>query len=100
MYPGQVLELIHGRLARRDAEFVLQLPRSSGTDTELILLDLLFFKVVQWVGAAGVGPHVGEGDFLGGALLEEQLAVGRAEYECGEGAVEEAFVDVLHKMAC
>lgn len=51
------------------------------------------------VRAAGVGPHVGEGDLLRGALLQEELVL-VVEEEDGEGAVEEAFVDVGHEMAC
>ena len=46
--------------------------------------------------AAGVGPQVGEGDLFGGALLEEKPAIGGAEEEDGEGAVEESLVNVLH----
>jgi hypothetical protein len=52
----------------------------------------------QRVGAAGVGPEVGERDLLGGSLLEQQAILG-VEEEDGECAVKEAFVDVLHKVA-
>lgn len=52
----------------------------------------------QRVGAAGVGPEVGESDLLGGSLLEEQAVLG-VEEEDGECAVKEAFVDVLHEVA-
>lgn len=51
------------------------------------------------MGAAGVGPHVGEGDLLGGALLKEQFVL-IVEEEDGKGTVEEALVDVGHEMAC
>ena len=40
------------------------------------------------VRAARVGPHLGEGDLLVRALLEEELARGRVEEEDGKGAVE------------
>lgn len=53
----------------------------------------------EGVRAAGVGPHVGEGDLFRGALLEEQLVL-VVEEEDGEGSVEEALVDVGHEMAC
>lgn len=53
---------------------------------------------VQRVGAASVGPQVGEGNLLFGALLEEQLVL-VVEEEDGEGSVEEALVDVGHEMA-
>ena len=44
---------------------------------------------VQRVAAAGVGPDAGEGDLAGGALLQQQLALGREE-EHGESAVQQA----------
>lgn len=49
--------------------------------------------------AASVGPHIGERDLLRRALLEKQLAIGRAEKEGREGPVEKSFVYVLHEMA-
>ena len=49
------------------------------------------------MGAAGVGPHVWEGDLFGGTLLEEKLAVW-GEEEDAEGPVEEAEVDVFHQV--
>lgn len=42
----------------------------------------------QRVRAASVGPHLGEGNLLVGALLEQELARLRMEEEDGEGAVE------------
>ena len=53
----------------------------------------------EGVRAAGVGPHIGEGDLFRGALLEQQLVL-VVEEEDGEGSVEEALVDVCHEMAC
>lgn len=43
--------------------------------------------VCQRVGAAGVGPHVREGDFLARALLQQEFLAFRVEQEDGEGAV-------------
>jgi len=96
--PCKVVELIQGRLARRDPELMLEFPYRSNLDAVLVLLNLLLLEVIERVRAAGVGPHVREGDLLRGPLLEEKFAVGGAEDEDGEGTVEETFVDVLHKM--
>lgn len=48
--------------------------------------------------AAGVGPHVGEGDLGGGALLQQQL-IALVEQEHGEGAVQAAVRLALNKAA-
>lgn len=61
--------------------------------------DLFLLKVVEGVRAAGVRPEIGEGDLLGGSLLQQQLSVGGPEDESGEGPVEETLVDVLHEVA-
>jgi hypothetical protein len=50
------------------------------------------------VRAAGVGPHVGEGDLLRGSLLQKK-AVLVVEEEDGESAVQETLLDVLHQVA-
>ena len=75
VYAREVLEAVDRRLALRDAELVLEFPGSSNSYAELILLDLLFFKVVERVRAAGVGPHVREGNLLRRALLKQQFAI-------------------------
>ena len=49
--------------------------------------------------AARVRPHVREGDFFGGPLLEQELFCRGVEEEDGEGAVEETFVYVGHEVA-
>ncbi len=97
--PRQVLKLIDGRLRRRDSELVLELARCCNAHTELRLLDLLRFEVVQRVRAAGVRPHVRECNLFGRALLEEQLPVRWPEHERRERAVQQALVDILHEMA-
>lgn len=48
--------------------------------------------------AAGVCPHVWEGDLFRGTLLQEEFVL-IVEKEYGEGSVEEALVDVGHEMA-
>lgn len=63
---------------------------------------LCFFEFAldgERVGAARVGPHVGEGDLLGGPALEEQLAGLGVKEEDGEGAMQETLVDVGHEVA-
>lgn len=52
------------------------------------------------MGTTSVRPHGREGDLLVGAFLEEEGAVGGAEEEDGECAVEEALTDVGHEVAC
>lgn len=47
---------------------------------------------------ASVGPHVREGDFLRGTLLQEKTLVG-VEEEDGKGTVEETSFDVGVQMA-
>jgi hypothetical protein len=48
--------------------------------------------------AAGISPHVGECDFLGGTLLQQETPVG-VEQKHGKGAVQETLVDIYHPMA-
>lgn len=100
MNASEVLELVDGRLTGRNAELVLKLPRGRDAHTELVLLDLLLRKVIKRMRATCVGPHVREGDLLRGPLLQQELAVRRPEDERGEGAMEQALVDVLHEVAC
>lgn len=48
--------------------------------------------------AASVGPHIGESDLLGSALLEEELVL-IVEEEDRKGTVKETLVNVGHEMA-
>jgi len=48
--------------------------------------------------AAGICPHVGEGDLFGGTLLEEELVL-VVEKEDREGSVQKPLIDVGHKVA-
>lgn len=98
VYPGEVLELVDGGLLLGNAQLVLELARSCEPHTELVLLHLLLLKVVQRVRAAGVSPHIWEGDLLGCPLLQQKLAILGPEDERREGAVQETLVDVLHQM--
>ena len=91
-----------GHLRGRDAEFVTELALGGAfgaLDAGGEVAVAGFGGVGQWVRAAGVGPHVGEGDLFAGALLEEELVRGWVEEEDAEGAVEEALVDVAHEVA-
>lgn len=98
---GEELKLVQRHLLRLDAQLMVQFPLRSTLHTNYssVQLRASFSGNSQWVGAAGVGPHVGEGDFLGGALLQEQAFVG-VEQEYGKRTVEETFVDVGHQVAC
>lgn len=66
--------------------------------TELRLLLELVLNV-QRVRAARVRPAQREGDLGRRALLEQQLPL-RIEEEDGEGAVQQAGLDVAHQVAC
>ena len=97
---GQEVEVLYGDLFLLDAEFVLELSLGGalGALDGVRQVGARLRGDVQRVGAAGVGPHVGEGDLFRGALLEEELVL-IVEEEDGEGAVEQSLVDVGHQMA-
>ena len=74
VYPRQELESVKWHLGSLDSLLLIELPQSSPSDS---LNGCLQFGSrlaghSQWMGAASVGPHVGEGDFLGRSLLQEQ----------------------------
>lgn len=100
MNPRQELEVLDRDLLRLDAEFVVQLALSGTLSTHdgIGQVGTSLAGDTQRVRAAGVGPHIGEGDLLGSALLEEELVL-VVEEEDGECAVEETLVDVGHEMA-
>jgi hypothetical protein len=93
-------EVLKRHLGRVDAQLVLELALGRALDARDSLLEVgaALAGDAQRVRAARVGPHVGESDLLGGALLEEQPVL-VVEEEDGEGAVEEALVDVGHEVA-
>lgn len=70
---GQEVELLERNLLLLDAQLVVKLALSGPLDAINGILEARsrLGGDVEGVGAAGVGPHVGEGDLLGGALLEE-----------------------------
>jgi len=45
----QILKLVDGGLTLRDAQFMLQFPGCSDSDTQLFRLHLFYFEVVQRV---------------------------------------------------
>lgn len=98
---GQEVEVVEGHLLLLDTELMIQLaPRRILDATDGVgQVGSRFGRHVQRVGAARVGPHVGEGNLFRRALLQKQLVL-VVEEEDGEGSVEEALVDVGHKVAC
>ena len=99
MDASQVLEFVNRCLALGDPEFMLQLAGGSDTDTKLVFLNLLGLKVIQWMGATSVGPHIREGNFLGSSLLEQELPVGGSEDKGRECSMKQALVNVFHQVA-
>lgn len=94
---GEELEFIQGHLLGLDAQLVVQLALRGALHTQDCSVQFRpsLARDAQGVRAAGVGPHVGEGDFLGGTLLKQQALVG-IEQEDGEGTVEKALINVCH----
>jgi hypothetical protein len=101
VYPRQELEVVDGHLGGLDAELLVELAdrRTSHALNRLLQSCASLSGNAQRVRAACVCPHVRECNLLGRSLLEEESVLG-VEEEDGEGAVEEAFVDVLHQVAC
>lgn len=97
---GQEVKVLEGDLLLLDTQFMLKLALGSSLDTRDRVLEsgTSLGRDVKRVRAASVGPHVGEGDLLSGALLEEELVLVVKE-EDGEGTVKEALVNVGHEMA-
>ena len=98
---SEKFELIQRHLFSLNSQLVVQLPLRGALHTQngRVELSASLTWDTQGVRAASVGPHVREGDLLGGALLEEQLVL-VVEEEDGEGTVEETLVNVGHQMAC
>lgn len=96
----QEVEVFKGDLVLVDAKLVFQLALS-GTLCSSNGVDQVCAGLggnAQRVRAAGVGPHVWEGNLLSGALLKEQLVL-VVEEEDGKGTVQESLVDVGHQVA-
>jgi hypothetical protein len=99
--PSEKLKLVQWHLLGLDTQLVTELPLSSALHTQYssIKLGTSLARNSKRVGAAGVGPHVREGDLLGGALLEQKAIVG-VEQENRESAMEKTLVNIGHQMAC
>lgn len=98
---GEELKLVQRHLLRFDTKLVFQLAlrRALHAQHGRIELRARLSRDAQGMGAAGVRPHVGEGDLLGRTLLKQQTLV-RVEKEYGESTVEEAAINVGHQVAC
>ena len=97
MYAGKEMEVFDWNLGCLDTEFMIKLALRSSLDSHhgLRKLSATFPWNTKRVRAAGVGPHVWEGDLLSRPLLKKKFIL-RVEEEHGERAVEEALVDVGH----
>ena len=97
---GEELEFLQRYLLRLDSQLVVQFPlrRALHPQDSRIQLSTSLTRNSKRVGAASVGPHIGEGDLLGGALLQQETVVG-VEQEDRECTVEETLVDVGHQVA-
>ena len=100
--PRQKLQGRGRDLIRRDPELMPQFPlrrslRALDITRQIAVARL--GRVCEGVAAAGVGPHVREGDLLARALLQQQPLGRGVEEKDGEGAVQEAVVDVRHEVA-
>jgi hypothetical protein len=102
VYPCQELKIRNGNLLGLYAEFVAQLPLARAFRTldvgRQVAIPRLG-RMRQGMRTARVRPHVGEGDLLAGALLQQQFVRLGMEEEDAEGAVEETVVDVGHEVA-
>lgn len=96
----QEVEVVERHLLGVDAELVLELAPRRVLDARHRVLQVAARLAgdAQRVRAARVGPHVRERDLLRRALLQQQLVV-RVEEEDGEGAMQQALVDVGHEVA-
>ena len=94
MDPSQKLELLNWYLVVRNTQFLFEFPNRSPLNSEGRRFEVgsCFTWNSEGMRAAGVGPHVWEGDLFRGALLEEEFAVWAAwaawgEEKYGEGTV-------------
>lgn len=97
---GEEFEVLNGDLLGLDTQLVVELSLRGALYTQYRSIKLCASLTgdAKRVGAASVGPHIGERDFLGGTLLEQQALI-RVEQEYGEGTVEETLVNVGHQVA-
>lgn len=100
MNSGQEAKVFKWDLFLLDAKLVIELAlsRALGSGNRVDQVGARLGGNAQRVGAAGVGPHVWEGNLFSCALLEEQLVL-VVEEEDGKGTVQESLVDVGHQVA-
>ena len=95
------LILLRRCLIHWNAQLMLQLSNDGSPDTSLSLhLPLTVLCIVQWVGAARIGPIQWKSDFFGGTLLQQEFTL-LVEHENGEGTVQggNAWIgDVTHQV--
>lgn len=72
---GQKLKVLDGYLRRFDAKFVIELSLCCSLDSHnsFIQLRTTFTGYAKRMGAAGISPHIREGDLFGRTLLKEQF---------------------------
>lgn len=97
---GQEVEILKGYLLLLDAQFLVKFALSGPLDSHNRIgkVGASLSRHAQGVGAAGIGPHIGEGDFLRRALLEKELIL-VVEKEDRESPVKKALLDVCHEVA-
>jgi len=96
---GQEVEVIQRNILGLNSQLVEQLALGSSTNTQVVLLNQLI-RGVEGVGAAGVGPCVGEGDLFGRTLLQQELGAVSREQEDRESTVKKVVrQNVLHQVA-
>lgn len=84
----------------RDAQLLQKFSLSSVLDTRDSAFQIKseLTRNGQRVGAACVGPHVGESDLFVGTLLQQQLVL-VVEKENRKGTVEQSLINVGHDVA-
>lgn len=100
MNAREKFKLLQRHLLRRNSQLLLQLALCRALHAQDCRVEFCARLAgdTQRVRTASVGPHVREGDFLRGALLQEKTIVG-VEEEDGKGTVEETSFDVGVQMA-
>lgn len=97
---GQEVKLVQRDLVCLDSELLVKFALSGTLDTHDGGLEggASLARNTKRVGAAGVGPHVGESNLLRGSLLQKQTVL-VVEEEDGESTVQQALLNVLHQVA-